>query len=151
MGLSGSSRLSHGSSQILIFAPFPTTQPSFFRRRSLPTRILCHPWEAALGEVQLKRFPSGQYLLKRVLPSSPYGFSRRRTLIFAKKASLKSWISLTPRPPLHFGRVNFSQEIQAIFLFPFPRPTRSALAQIESACKEILAAQSMSWRAMESG
>lgn len=103
MGLIGWRELSQGSFQILVLSPFPMALLRLVTRRSLPARILRHPWDAAFGGSTTRKDSLLQYLPLRTLESKQSGFEMIRQACFASKAVLKAWISLMPRPPNALG------------------------------------------------
>lgn len=104
----------HQSFQILVFSPFPMAFPRFSWRRSLPCRILRHPWEQTAGTLTSRKLFLWQYLPVSTLANKQFGAVNILHAIFASNAWLKIWISLSPSPPVPFGFVNLSQANQHI-------------------------------------
>lgn len=116
IGRSGEVMLSQGFSQMLILSPFPPSQPALLRMMSLPTKIPRQPCEIAVFAVTTKKSSVEQYFPIKILPSTLSGLLMILQLIFAKKASLKLWISLKSSPPCSLGRISLDQAIHAILL-----------------------------------
>lgn len=115
MGVSCCSEESQLSLHTLMLSPLPTHQLIPLRRTSRPAKMPLHPCEAEFGAEQVNTSESRQYLLSSIWPSRDDGFLSSLHVCFARRASLKTSISLNPNPPALFGYVNLSQEIQLIF------------------------------------
>lgn len=94
---------SHVSFHILIWLPLPTTHPRPFCRTSCPAEMALYPCDAFSGAEQLSKDACLQYLSSRVQPNKEWSYFK---IVYIE--SLKISISLNPRSPTSYRKVNLS-------------------------------------------
>lgn len=115
---------SQGLCHSLVEFPLPMIFPRSCMITFLPSMILFQPCDAEVEHLILRKDSEWQYLPRSILESKQSGFVRILQESLPRRALLKCWISLKPSPPMLFGLVILSHEIQQIFCFVITVPPK---------------------------